>query len=386
LLSDPEVYPLTLRLTALSAELRVDGSINQPLRAAELQARLEVEAELAQFDLARLPGNENQASTNEEKAFADLRPLYDGLSSIDGRATVQVGQLLNAPFELNKLLIEVSLDHRRLSVDHARLLLAGSEIALQAFLDTGLDCARLDTHLSLSDFSRLEADIAWNRPGKISFDGELLGENLSAIVAFGSVEAIRTGTRSPLKISAHGDKFQVSIIGDGALRENGPELDALLVADVSRMGSLHRWLGTAPGNRLSFRGRSKIRLDDEGLSINDLDTTLGRSDLQGTLRWAGPDSELPLSANLKSNHFDLAKRQLDLLIAPQAKREKFLNISTPIAVTGSFNDYQVGVAPGGFLTTMFRWYYGLIYVPGERYPPDGISTCYSAMNWDLPAH
>ena len=433
LLSDPEVYPFTLQLNALSAELRVDGSINQPLRAAELQARLElevenvssllasfeleapgldqlsvqsevrasgeefqfndlegvlneipfrlsglvrnftsrpwieIEAELVQVDLARLPGNEDQASTNEEKVFADLQPLYNGLSSIDGRATLQVGQLLNAPFELNKLLIEASLDHGRLSIDHAGLLLAGSEIALQAVLDTGLDCARLDTRLSLFEFdlenlnpllatvsdvgghlvetrlstsscgvsldehiaslqasaaltgvklrldnedlplefSRLEADIAWNQPGKISFDGELLGESLSAIVAFGSVEAIRTGTRSPLQISAYGDEFQLSIIGDGALRENGPELDVILAADVPRTGSLHAWLGTAPDSQLSFRGRSRIRLDDEGLFINDLDTALGRSDLRGTLRWAGPDSELPLSANLKSNHFDL---------------------------------------------------------------------------------
>jgi len=88
-------------------------------------------------------------------------------------------------------------------------------------------------------------------------------------------------------------------------------------------------------------------------------------------------------------NIDLAERRLDLLVAPQAKLEKFLSIATPIAVTGPFNDYQVGVAPGGFLTTMFRWYYGLVYVPwkwltGERFPPDGIATCYKAMDWELP--
>ena len=88
-------------------------------------------------------------------------------------------------------------------------------------------------------------------------------------------------------------------------------------------------------------------------------------------------------------NIDLANRELDLLIAPQSKREKFLSISSPIAVTGPFSDFSVGVAPGGFLTTMFRWYYGLIYVPwkwltGERYPPDGIATCYEAMDWELP--
>lgn len=86
---------------------------------------------------------------------------------------------------------------------------------------------------------------------------------------------------------------------------------------------------------------------------------------------------------------DLANRQLDLLAAPQAKVEKFLSVSSPIQVKGPFDDFKVGVAPGGFVMTMIRWYYGLIYVPwkwltGERFPADGIATCYKAMNWELP--
>jgi hypothetical protein len=86
---------------------------------------------------------------------------------------------------------------------------------------------------------------------------------------------------------------------------------------------------------------------------------------------------------------DLVKRELHLLVAPQAKTERFFSVSTPIEVTGPFDDFSVGVAPGGFLTTMIRWYYGLIYVPwkwltGERFPKDGIATCYRAMDWELP--
>jgi len=86
---------------------------------------------------------------------------------------------------------------------------------------------------------------------------------------------------------------------------------------------------------------------------------------------------------------DLSNRQLDMLAVPQAKTEKFLSISTPIQVKGSFDDYSVGVASGGFVMTMLRWYYGLIYVPwkwltGERFPADGIATCFNAMDWELP--
>jgi len=89
-----------------------------------------------------------------------------------------------------------------------------------------------------------------------------------------------------------------------------------------------------------------------------------------------------------SGTIDLKNEQLDLLAWPQAKREKFFSVSTPVAVTGTFDDFQIGVEPGGFVGTMIKWYTALIYVPfkwltGERFEPDGTSTCFDAMDWDL---
>jgi uncharacterized protein involved in outer membrane biogenesis len=85
---------------------------------------------------------------------------------------------------------------------------------------------------------------------------------------------------------------------------------------------------------------------------------------------------------------DLGREQLDLLVWPQAKREKFLSVSTPVTVTGTFDDFSVGVEPGGFIGTVIRWYTSLIYVPfkwltGERFDADGTSTCFDAMGWEL---
>jgi hypothetical protein len=86
---------------------------------------------------------------------------------------------------------------------------------------------------------------------------------------------------------------------------------------------------------------------------------------------------------------DLEGRKLNLLIIPQAKRERFFSVSAPLAVTGSFDDYHVYPAPLGFVTMLVRLYYGLIYVPwkwltGERFPKDGVATCYHAMGWEAP--
>lgn len=85
---------------------------------------------------------------------------------------------------------------------------------------------------------------------------------------------------------------------------------------------------------------------------------------------------------------DLGDETLDLLVWPQAKREKFLSASTPVTVTGTFDDFRIGVEPAGFIGTLIRWYISLIYVPfkwltGERFPADGTSTCFDAMDWEL---
>jgi hypothetical protein len=85
---------------------------------------------------------------------------------------------------------------------------------------------------------------------------------------------------------------------------------------------------------------------------------------------------------------DLNQREIDLLVTPQAKREKFLSASTPIAVTGPLEDFEVGVAPAGFLGTVIKWYTSLIYVPykwltGQRWPEDGTQTCFDVMDWEL---
>ena len=85
---------------------------------------------------------------------------------------------------------------------------------------------------------------------------------------------------------------------------------------------------------------------------------------------------------------DLSQRNINLLVTPQAKRERFFSASTPVRVTGPLNDFQVGVEPAGFIGTVFRWYISLIYVPfkwltGQRFPPDGIQTCFDVMDWEL---
>jgi uncharacterized protein involved in outer membrane biogenesis len=85
---------------------------------------------------------------------------------------------------------------------------------------------------------------------------------------------------------------------------------------------------------------------------------------------------------------DLRAEQLDLLVWPQAKRERFLSVSTPVTVTGTFDDFGVGVEPVGIIGMLIKWYTSLVYVPykwltGQRFPADGTATCFDAMDWEL---
>ena len=84
---------------------------------------------------------------------------------------------------------------------------------------------------------------------------------------------------------------------------------------------------------------------------------------------------------------DLGALEVDLLAIPQAKRERFFSVASPVEVTGPLGDVQVGIAGGGMLQTLFRWYVAYIYVPwkwltGERFPEDGTLSCIEALRWD----
>lgn len=86
---------------------------------------------------------------------------------------------------------------------------------------------------------------------------------------------------------------------------------------------------------------------------------------------------------------DLTEKSIDTIVAPQAQREKFLSVFTPVTITGPWSDMQIGVEPIRLVATLFRLYLGLIYVPykwltGERFPKHGLTTCFDATDWDLP--
>lgn len=355
-----------IRLEALTGTLD-ETAFQMSGLARPFQARpwLEIDLSLAELDVLKLTDTSSRDTPSQTPT--DFNTLFDVLSGFDGRISLAIGRLVNIPVNAEQLEINARLDDRRLLVDHAGLMVEASRLTAEAALDMSVDCEQLDSTFELSGFDleilnrfldensdwgggvgsarvvsgscgaslddhlrslrtravfedlrprhadqalqlnlrRLEAAVNWNEPGHLSFDGDLLGKNLSVAADFGPVETLLQNEPYPFSLSADSTKSSVSLEGTGVFMNDQPGLDVIVSVDVSAMGSLHAWLGTAPENQLPFRGRVHIQLDENGFVVDELDAVLGNSDLRGDLSWPGPDRNLPTATRLVSSRLDL---------------------------------------------------------------------------------
>ena len=355
-------------------------SMSGMARSFSSRPYFEADVKLEQIDLQRLFDGAEEPGENEEST--DFRPVYELLTRFDARANIKIERLLNAPLPVSDLMLEASLEEGVLDLSKAELLLAGSAVTAEALLDTRSDCVRLTSRLQITDFDlgqlnrfldnnaslggrldqaelgssscgdtvpehleslqmavtaiglagfwdkeklplsfhSLQAEINWKETGSLSFEGELLDENLSVSASFASIESIQSGNLWPLNIDARGDASQLTLAGEAAFLESRLDLDVSLSFEVARFGALHAWIGSNPENTLALQGRTSLKYDKDGLSMNNLNVTLGSSDLKGSTFWAGPSSSLPLVFNLQSNKLDLT--QLSNLFPKTAEPEQ----------------------------------------------------------------
>jgi hypothetical protein len=81
---------------------------------------------------------------------------------------------------------------------------------------------------------------------------------------------------------------------------------------------------------------------------------------------------------------DFDSETMAFKLAPRAKTAQFFSLATPIAVTGTLTDFNIGVAPGGIAETTVRFLTSLFVVPIQKLtegkvPRDGADLCTNAM-------
>jgi hypothetical protein len=77
---------------------------------------------------------------------------------------------------------------------------------------------------------------------------------------------------------------------------------------------------------------------------------------------------------------DFATEELGFRFRPRAKDFQLFSLQTPVSVTGTLTDFQVGVGAGDVLGTIARFLGSVIVVPLERLtqgplPRDGVDVC-----------
>ena len=80
---------------------------------------------------------------------------------------------------------------------------------------------------------------------------------------------------------------------------------------------------------------------------------------------------------------DFKEETVDFVVAPRPKRPQMFSARTPIAVNGSFEDFGVGVAPGGIVGTVVRFTTSPVTTPflwvfSEPVAADGAEACAEA--------
>ena len=85
---------------------------------------------------------------------------------------------------------------------------------------------------------------------------------------------------------------------------------------------------------------------------------------------------------------DFRKQEIDILMAPKAKRPEFFSLATPVKVHGSFDDFGVGVSPVRAARSVISFVTSPLHVPIRRVfrkevPEDGREAC--ELAWEKTA-
>ncbi len=77
---------------------------------------------------------------------------------------------------------------------------------------------------------------------------------------------------------------------------------------------------------------------------------------------------------------DFGTERLHMRLQPQAKSAQFLSLATPIEVSGTFSNYDIGPNPGDVIETAVRLATSIVWVPikrlfSDKVPADGSDVC-----------
>lgn len=348
---------ITVKKTTLNGSMVVDRTGSRPFATLDLKAR---RIQLTDLDTGDWSpddvgaGEPPAAASTEEgagseqvsvrKVAALLSP--ETLQRADLKLVLDVDEVLSRDDVLGSGELKLELDDGRIAIDPLRLKLSDSRLLLKASFEPGTGGSEATLRVLIEDFDfgallRLkdpETDIG----GTLSMDVDLTA-------AAGDVRSLLTGANGYLDVAGVPENFRSGIIDLWAVN--------LLSSVVSAAGDED---GASMVNCII----SRWELQDGMMAARSLAVDTSRIRICG------------------EGNIDFDTESIDLVVSPVAKHPEFFSLATPLAVTGDFDDFRIGVK-GGFLNvgrTAVKFALSPVATPIKRLlredlPKDGRDIC-----------
>ncbi len=337
---DVELSSDQIQIDDFVASAEPPAAPEAPEAAAAERASIEADFGLGGVDV------HTEAPVVREEPVSFLSP--EGLLGFDGRLVVGVDHVLSGEDDLGHGELVLTLEDGKLRADPLKFVLPGGEFLLEMdYAYSGSDVSARIRALA----EQLEYGILVRRRDPEAEVGGLLTLDLD-------IEG-----RAP--------------VGEDLLAHASGRLDFMAFPKNRSAGAIDLWATSVLWALLP-------RIDSQPRSM--INCVVARFDLDDGLM---QERALLLDTTgmvvRGAATIDFKERQLEAVFGPQSKRPALLALQTPVAVKGSFQDFQIGVAPEDVLRTFIRFVTSIVVVPIQRLfvgalPADGVATCQAAWN------
>jgi uncharacterized protein involved in outer membrane biogenesis len=355
--------PGKLELSGLEIRVRdssLTGSMVVDKTGARPSARVELAAsriQLDDFDTGAwspdqpdsepppLPPNETESDPGLARTRAKLLSP-EALQRADLRLEVRVDEVRSGRDALGSGELTLGLTDGRIALDPLRLQLPSGRLLLKASVRPGLTASDASLRVLIEKFD-FGALIRLQNPE--SDVGGTLSMDIDVTARASDIRNLLTGANGYLDVSSKPENLRSGVVDLWAVNLLSSVVsESAKGEDVSRINCVFsRWSltdGSMTAQSLAV-DTSKIRICGKG-------------------------------------GIDFDDRTFDLTVAPVAKRPEFFSLATPLAVTGSFEDFDIGTKAGvlSLGTTAVKFAISPVTTPFERLvredlPADGDDIC-----------
>jgi len=356
-LSDLEVRVGKSKLTGKGA---IDNTGPRPGAKIKLTAPL---IQLDDFDLgdwspeareeeAVHKADESEEATKGAAEKADQEEKFANLSSpevlgkVDGTLEVAAEKVMSGKDELGSGLLTATLNQGRFSLDPIKLNLPGGSLFFALSIKPGREASEASVRAIVENFDfgvlarRAKPDT--DMGGTINLDVDLKSSAKG-------LDDLLAKANGHFDFSGHPVNLNAGIVDLWAVN---------LIAAIASKG------------------------DEKGSKIN---CVVGRWSMKdGILR---PETFVIDTSKIRicgTGYANFKKEQLDLTVAPTAKKGEYFSLATPVGVKGKFDDFELGITSGGLLSTVVLFttsplHASLRRIVNDKLPENGQDICGMAI-------